>query len=312
MIEVDNITKKYKDQTVVDSLSFTVETGKITGFLGPNGAGKSTTMRMMLGLDTPTSGTSHIDGSTYHQLDSPLTHVGALLDASSVHPARTAYSHLHALCAGSGIPTSRIGECLSLVGLSDVANKKAGKFSLGMRQRLGIAGALLGDPEYLILDEPVNGLDPEGIRWVRNFLTALAQEGRGVFVSSHQLGELSKMSHDLVVIGQGKMIYSGSTHDFITENSTSATTLVHTSNDQKLAEHLQENTVQYTQSQTTPGLVVNMTDTKTLGDMVLSLGLSTYIMSQDSGLEDAFITATYDSAQHTTRNVDADTHGKVV
>lgn len=185
MIEVRGLTKQYGDVRAVDDLSFSVKPGIVTGFLGPNGAGKSTTMRMILGLDTPTSGEATIDGQRYRDIKNPLTKVGALIDAKAVHPNRSAANHLKWLAQSNGIPTSRVGEVLNTVGLSDVAKKKAGGFSLGMSQRLGLAAALLGDPAVLILDEPVNGLDPEGIRWVRDFLRALAAEGRTVLVSSH-------------------------------------------------------------------------------------------------------------------------------
>ena len=225
MIDVHNLTKHYGPVRAVDDLTFTVKPGVVTGFLGPNGAGKSTTMRMILGLDSPTSGTALIDGSPYASLKQPARRVGALLDAKGVHPNRSARASLLWQAQASGIPDARVDEVLSLVGLSDVASKRAGGFSLGMGQRLGIASALLGDPEYLILDEPVNGLDPEGIRWVRGLLRALADEGRTILVSSHLLAEMAQTADHLIVIGRGKLVADTSVHDFIKGNS-AVTTVV--------------------------------------------------------------------------------------
>lgn len=225
MIDVHNLTKHYGPVRAVDDLTFTVKPGVVTGFLGPNGAGKSTTMRMILGLDSPTSGTALIDGSPYASLKQPARRVGALLDAKGVHPNRSARASLLWQAQASGIPDARVDEVMSLVGLSDVASKRAGGFSLGMGQRLGIASALLGDPEYLILDEPVNGLDPEGIRWVRGLLRALADEGRTILVSSHLLAEMAQTADHLIVIGRGKLVADTSVHDFIKGNS-AVTTVV--------------------------------------------------------------------------------------
>ena len=219
MIEVQGLTKRYGQVHAVDDLTFTVKPGVVTGFLGPNGAGKSTTMRMILGLDRPTSGTALIDARPYHQLPKPAHTVGALLDAKGVHPNRSARATLLWQAQAAGLPTGRVDEVLSLVGLSDVAGKKVGGFSLGMGQRLGIAAALLGDPEYLILDEPVNGLDPEGIRWVRGLLRALADEGRTILVSSHLLAEMAQTADNLVVIGRGRLVADTSVADFIRANS---------------------------------------------------------------------------------------------
>ena len=227
MIDVQNLTKEYGQVRAVDDLTFRVEPGVVTGFLGPNGAGKSTTMRMILGLDTPTSGTALIDGAPYRSLSNPLRKVGALLDAKAIHPNRSARNALLWQAQASGIPTSRVDEVLGLVGLSSVANKKPGGFSLGMGQRLGIAAALLGDPEYLILDEPVNGLDPAGIRWVRGLLQSLAAEGRTVLVSSHLLAEMAQTAEDLIIIGRGRLVANTSVAEFIRENS-GVTTIVRT------------------------------------------------------------------------------------
>ncbi|MGW4058108.1 ABC transporter ATP-binding protein [Amycolatopsis sp. NPDC004747] len=205
-IEIRGLTKRYGPDTVVDDLSFTVAPGQVTGFLGPNGAGKSTTMKMIVGLAAPTLGSVTIGGRCYRDLPVPLTEVGALLDAGAVHGGRTAHDHLLVLAASNGLPRRRVGEVLARTGLTGVAGRRAGGFSLGMRQRLGIAAALLGDPRVLIFDEPVNGLDPEGIRWIRGFMRALAAEGRAVLVSSHLMSEMAQTADHLVVIGRGKLV----------------------------------------------------------------------------------------------------------
>src|SRR6266540_4313391 len=215
MIEAQGLTKRYGATVAVDNFSFSVKPGKVTGFLGPNGAGKSTTMRMILGLDTPTGGDVRIDGKHYRDLHRPLTKIGALLDAKWVHPNRSARAHLRWMAASNKLPNKRVDEVLDLVGLTSVAGKRAGGYSLGMSQRLGIAGALLGDPEVLLFDEPVNGLDPEGIVWIRNFMQRLAADGRTVFVSSHLLSEMSLTAEELVVIGRGKLIAQCSTTEFV-------------------------------------------------------------------------------------------------
>jgi ABC-2 type transport system ATP-binding protein len=205
-IEVRGLTKRYGPDTVVDDLSFTVAPGQVTGFLGPNGAGKSTTMKMILGLAAPTRGSVSVGGRRYRDLPVPLTKVGALLDAGAVHGGRKACDHLLALAVSNGLPRRRVGEVLARTGLEGVAGKRAGGFSLGMRQRLGIAAALLGDPRVLIFDEPVNGLDPEGIRWIRDFMRSLAREGRAVLVSSHLMSEMAQTADHLVVIGRGRLV----------------------------------------------------------------------------------------------------------
>ncbi|MFF3988767.1 ABC transporter ATP-binding protein [Streptomyces sp. NPDC001797] len=221
MIELAGLTKRYGDKTAVDDLTFTVRPGIVTGFLGPNGAGKSTTMRMILGLDHPTAGRVRIDGKRYEQLKDPLTYVGALLDAKAVHGGRSAFNHLLCLAESNGIPRARVAEVLDTVGLTAVARKKAKGFSLGMGQRLGIAGALLGDPRILMFDEPVNGLDPEGIHWIRTLMKSLAAQGRTVFVSSHLMSEMALTADHLVVIGQGRLLADTSMADFIRTNSRS-------------------------------------------------------------------------------------------
>jgi ABC-2 type transport system ATP-binding protein len=215
MIEAHGLTKNYGEKRAVDELSFTVQPGIVTGFLGPNGSGKSTTMRLILGLDAPTAGDVRVDGKHYREFPAPLHEVGALLEARSVHTGRSAYYHLLALAQTHGIPRSRVDELIDLVGLHEVARKRAGKFSLGMGQRLGIATALLGDPGTLILDEPVNGLDPEGIHWIRNLLKQLAAEGRTVFVSSHLMAEMALTADHLIVIGRGRLIADTSVDEFV-------------------------------------------------------------------------------------------------
>lgn len=213
MITVESVTKRYGEKLAVDSLSFTVQPGIITGFLGPNGAGKSTTMRMIMGLDTPTSGRATVNGKSLSAHRAPLHEVGALLEAKAVHPGRSAYDHLSALAATNGISDRRVRDVLDVVGLTSVATKRAGAFSLGMGQRLGIAGALLGDPDTVILDEPVNGLDPEGIIWIRHLLKNLADQGRTVFVSSHLISEMGLMAEHLIVVGRGRLIADTSVED---------------------------------------------------------------------------------------------------
>jgi ABC-2 type transport system ATP-binding protein len=215
VIEVSGLTKRYGDTLAVNDLSFTVQAGKVTGFLGPNGAGKSTTMRLILGLDRPNRGTATIGGKTYRELTQPLRVVGALLEARAVHSGRSAYNHLLVLAQTQGLPRRRVEEVIDLIGLRPVAAKRAGGFSLGMSQRLGIAAALLGDPAVLVLDEPVNGLDPEGIRWIRNLMKRLAAEGRTVFVSSHLMNEMAVTADHLVVIGRGHLIADCPTAEFI-------------------------------------------------------------------------------------------------
>ena len=206
MIEVTHLTKAYGEMLAVDDLNFSVRPGIVTGFLGPNGAGKSTTMRMILGLDAPTSGSATVAGRPLAEHDAPLTSVGFLLDAGAVHPTRSAYDHLRSLAVTNGIGRARVDHVLDLVGLGEVARRRSGGFSLGMGQRLGIAAALLGDPDVVMLDEPVNGLDPEGILWIRNLLQSLAREGRTVFVSSHLMSEMELMAEHFVIIGQGRLI----------------------------------------------------------------------------------------------------------
>jgi ABC-2 type transport system ATP-binding protein len=234
MIEAHDLTKRYGEKVAVDHLSFKVEPGRVTGFLGPNGAGKSTTMRLILGLDHPTSGTATINGQLYRDLPQPLHTVGALLEAKSVHPGRSARNHLLFLAQTQGLPSSRVDEVLGLVGLRDVASKRTGGFSLGMGQRLGIAAALLGDPQVLLLDEPVNGLDPEGVLWIRNLMKQLAAEGRTILVSSHLMNEMAVTADHLIVIGRGKLITESTTEEVIAR-STDKSVRVRTPDAERLA-----------------------------------------------------------------------------
>ncbi|MEU0600877.1 ATP-binding cassette domain-containing protein [Streptomyces sp. NPDC006393] len=217
MIEARQLTKRYGEKTAVDGLDFTVKPGTVTGFLGPNGAGKSTTMRMIVGLDAPTSGCVTVNGQRYARHRAPLQEVGALLEAKSIHPGRSAHNHLRALALTHGIPRGRVDEVVELAGLGGVASKRAGAFSLGMGQRLGIAAALLGDPQTVMLDEPVNGLDPEGVLWIRNLLTSLAAEGRTVFVSSHLMSEVALVADHLIVVGRGRLLADTTVRDLVRE-----------------------------------------------------------------------------------------------
>ena len=219
MIEARDLTKRFGDKLAVDHLSFTVQPGRVTGFLGPNGAGKSTTMRLILGLDHPNAGSATINGVSYARLPNPLRTVGALLEAKSVHTGRSARNHLLFLAQTQGLPSRRVDDVLRLVGLSDVAVKRAGTFSLGMGQRLGVAAAMLGDPQVLLLDEPVNGLDPEGVLWIRNLMKALANEGRTILVSSHLMNEMAVTADHLIVIGRGRLLADSATEEVIARSS---------------------------------------------------------------------------------------------
>ncbi|GAA1471586.1 ABC transporter ATP-binding protein [Corynebacterium felinum] len=301
MIEVRGLTKQYGNVRAVDDLTFTVQPGIITGFLGPNGAGKSTTMRMILGLDTPTAGSALIDGAPYSSLKNPLGKVGALLDAKALHPNRSAANHLKWIAQANGIPTSRVREVLDLVGLSKVASKKAGGFSLGMGQRLGLACALLGDPEILILDEPVNGLDPEGIRWVREFLRALAAQGRTILVSSHLLSEMAQTADHLVVIGQGRLVADSSTYDFIKQNSSSHV-IVRASDIDVLANSLADQGLVSSRELDEEGrerLIVEGVSTDQVGQVAFSYGVSLFELSERrASLEEAFMEMTGHTVQY--------------
>ncbi len=221
MIEVNDVTRRYGETVAVDHLSFTVQPGIVTGFLGPNGAGKTTTMRMILGLDQPTSGSVTVNGRSYHDLPAPMQEVGALLDAKAIQGGRTARQHLRWMVKAGGLPATRIDEVLDMVGLTDVADRSVGGFSLGMSQRLGLATALLGNPRILLFDEPVNGLDPEGIRWIRSLLQRLASEGRTIFLSSHLMSEMEETADHIIVIGRGRLIADTSIAEFTQRSASS-------------------------------------------------------------------------------------------
>ncbi|MDI9906148.1 ATP-binding cassette domain-containing protein [Rhodococcus sp. IEGM 1406] len=300
MIELRGLTKVYGPTKAVDDLSFTVKPGIVTGFLGPNGAGKSTTMRMILGLDQPTSGAALIDGKPYRELKTPLRTVGALLDAKWVHPNRSARAHLQWMAASNGIPKSRVDEVLGLVGLSEVAGKKAGGFSLGMSQRLGLAGALLGDPKVLLFDEPVNGLDPEGIVWIRKFMQRLAAEGRTVLVSSHLLSEMALTAEQLVVIGRGRLISDSTVAEFV-DRSSESTVRVRSPQLDALHAALTAHglTVREEHSGSEPVLVVVDSTTDAIGGLAGSQEIVLHELASVQGsLEDAFMKLTGDDVQY--------------
>jgi ABC-2 type transport system ATP-binding protein len=298
MIEASGLTKRYGNTVAVNNLSFAVAAGKVTGFLGPNGAGKSTTMRMILGLDNPTSGQVLIGGKRYHELKDPLRTVGALLDAKWVHPNRSARAHLSWMAKSNRIPTSRVEEVLDVVGLTTVADKRAGGFSLGMSQRLGIAAALLGDPEVLLFDEPVNGLDPEGILWIRKFMHRLAEEGRTVFVSSHLLSEMALTASDLIVIGKGQLIAQSTTEEFVARAAEN-TVKVRSPQLPALREQLVRASAQVADSGN--ALIVSGMDSDKIGEIAASANLVLHELSPQTGsLEQAFMQITGDSVEYHT------------
>jgi ABC-2 type transport system ATP-binding protein len=300
VIKAHNLTKKYRSRnfrdlkTAVDNLSFEVETGKVTGFLGPNGAGKSTTMRLMLGLDGGRGSTSY-DGKALKSYNQPSKVVGILLEAKAFHPTRTARNHLSVLAAAGNIPYSRVDEVLDVVGLKDVAKHKPGKFSLGMSQRLGIAAAILASPKYLILDEPANGLDPEGIAWLRKFLKDYAKDGRGVLVSSHLLSEMSQMVDNVVVIGRGKLIADTSISKLITGN-THTKVFVRTSKMNALKKILKENELKYEDDK--DGVAIGAVEPDFIGKLAFRYQIPVLELSrQKASLEDAFLELTADAQE---------------
>lgn len=302
MIELTGLTKQYGAVKAVDDLSFAVKPGIVTGFLGPNGAGKSTTMRMILGLDRPTSGQALIEGKPYGELKQPLRSVGALLDAKWVHPNRSARAHLEWMAASNGIPRSRVDEVLRLVGLSEVAKKNAGGFSLGMSQRLGLAGALLGDPKVLLFDEPVNGLDPEGIVWIRKFMQRLAAEGRTVLVSSHLLSEMAQTAEHLVVIGRGRLVSDTSVQDFI-DHASEASVKVRSPQLDALRSALTSAGLTVREpagvDQLQPAIVVTDSTTEVIGDIAARHQIVLHELSSQRGsLEEAFMKLTGEDVQY--------------
>ncbi|OLF06872.1 multidrug ABC transporter ATP-binding protein [Actinophytocola xinjiangensis] len=295
-IEATGLTKRYGDRLAVDGLTFTVEPGRVTGFLGPNGAGKSTTMRLVLGLDAPTAGTVTVCGRRYPDLPRPLHTVGALLDAHAVHPGRTAVSHLLALAQTAGLGRGRVEEVLGLVGLANVAGRRVGTFSLGMAQRLGIAGALLGDPPVLMFDEPVNGLDPEGIRWVRTFMRGLAAEGRTVLVSSHLMSEMALTAHHLLVIGRGRLIADTGIDEFLREHGDEAV-LVRAGEQDRLARVLRRTGAEL--SAHDDGLLVRGLTAGDVGKLAAGEGIALEELSaRRRSLEDVFMALTGDAVEY--------------
>jgi ABC-2 type transport system ATP-binding protein len=298
LIKARELTKRFADKVAVDHLSFDVEPGRVTGFLGPNGAGKSTTMRLICGLDRPDGGTATIGGLTYSQLKKPLGTVGALLEARSVHPGRSARNHLLFLAQTQDIPATRVDEVLDLVGLRDVARKRVGGFSLGMTQRLGIAAAMLGNPPVLLLDEPVNGLDPEGIRWVRNFMQQLAGEGRTVLVSSHLMSEMAVTADHLVVIGRGTLIADCSTQEFI-QRSAERSVLVRTPDRARLRELIVAEGGAVRDDDGDSGMVVTGLPAPRIGELAASASLVLHELTPRlPSLEEAFMELTADSVEY--------------
>jgi ABC-2 type transport system ATP-binding protein len=295
MIKVDHLRKTYRKKVAVDDLSFTVETGKVTGFLGPNGAGKSTTMRLMLGLDGG-KGTTLYAGKPLHSYARPSQTVGILLEAKAFHPSRTARNHLKVLAAASGVDATRVDEVLDVVGLKEVAKKGPGKFSLGMSQRLGIAAAILGQPKYLMLDEPANGLDPEGIAWLRQFIKDYAKAGNAVFVSSHLLSEMAQMADNVVVIGRGKLI-ADTSMDKILAGSTHTGVFVRTPDADKMRGVLEKNKLIF--STDSQGITITGSRTEDIGELAFKAKVRLHeLTSHSASLEEAFLELTADAQEY--------------
>ena len=297
MITVENLTKRYGEKTAVDALTFTVRPGVVTGFLGPNGAGKSTTMRMIAGLDTPTAGTATVNGRPYAEHAAPLREVGLLLEAKAIHTSRSARNHLRALAATHGFGDRRVEEVIDLTGLRDVAGTRAGGFSLGMGQRLGIASALLGDPATVILDEPVNGLDPEGVLWVRNLLRGLAAEGRTVFLSSHLMSEMSLTAEHLIVVGRGRLIADVSVQE-MTARASRDVVLVRSPDAARLGELVAGPEVRVTGVERDL-LEVAGASAPEIGELAARHGLALHELTpQQASLEEAFMELTRDAVEY--------------
>jgi ABC-2 type transport system ATP-binding protein len=298
MIEIDGLTKRYGDKTAVDGLSFVVEPGVVTGFLGPNGAGKSTTMRMIAGLDRPTSGTVRVNGKHFPEAPAPMAELGILLDARSVHPGLSARSNLLALARTAGIGRRRVDEVIELAGLGEVAGTRAGGFSLGMGQRLGVAAALLGRPQTVVLDEPVNGLDPDGVLWIRLLLKSLAAEGRTVLVSSHLMSEMAQTATQLVVLGRGKLITEASVEDFVDHATTNAGVLVRTPEPVRLGQLLAAPGITVI-NDGTDLLRVSGTTAEQIGAAAWRAHLPVYELTPThASLEEAFMQVTKDSIEY--------------
>lgn len=298
MIVAKNLSKHFKKKIAVDDVSFTVETGKVTGFLGPNGAGKSTTMRLMLGLDLG-KGSTTFEGKRLHQYTKPSQMVGILLEAKAFHPTRSARNHLKILAAAGSIPDKRVDEVLEIVGLKDVTKKRPGKFSLGMSQRLGIAAAILGQPKYLMLDEPANGLDPEGIAWLRQFIKDYADAGNAVFISSHLLSEMSQMADNIVVIGRGKLIADTSIKQLIADNSRSGV-FVRTAKTGALETALKQHSVKF--EKVDGGLKIDSKTTDEIGRLAFKAGLPVLeLANRSASLEEAFLELTAGAEEYTAK-----------
>jgi ABC-2 type transport system ATP-binding protein len=296
-IEARHLSKRYGATVAVDDLSFEVKPGLVTGFIGPNGSGKTTTMRLILGLDSPTGGSVTVGGRRYRDLPAPLREVGALIDAKAVHPSRTAYHYLLGLAQSNAIPSARVEEVLGLVGMEAVGDRRVGGFSLGMGQRLGIAGALLGDPPVLIFDEPLNGLDPEGIVWIRELMQRLAGEGRTVFVSSHLMNEMAVTADHLIVIGQGKLLRDEGVSEFVESNSEHRV-LVRSPELPALSVEL-EKLGAHVRPATENSIEVSGMDSRAIGILAAAKGLTLYeLATQRASLEDAFIDLTHDSVEY--------------
>jgi ABC-2 type transport system ATP-binding protein len=297
VIEAQGLTKRYGPTLAVDGLSFEVKPGRVTGFLGPNGAGKSTTLRMVMGLDAPTKGTVTIDGRPYASLRRPLYEVGAMLEAAAIHEGRSAFNHLLCIAQSNGIGRRRVEEVLGLVGLTNVAKKRAGQFSMGMNQRLGIGVALLGDPELLIFDEPVNGLDPEGIIWIRNLMRSLAAEGRTVFVSSHLMAEMALTADHVIVIGRGRLVAEASVEDLI-RGSSQNFVRVRSPNNDKLAALLGGHGGS-TSPEADGALAVTGISASAIGELAAAQGIVLHELSpQEASLEEAYMELTRDSVEY--------------
>jgi ABC-2 type transport system ATP-binding protein len=298
MIEVDHVTKRYGEKVAVEDLTFTVRPGIVTGFLGPNGAGKSTTMRMILGLDAPTSGTTQVNGKDYRDLSAPLHEIGAMLEARAIHTGRSAYNHLLAMAQTHGIPRSRVDEVIDVVGLRDVARKRVGGFSLGMGQRLGIAAALLGDPATVVLDEPANGLDPEGILWIRNLLKGLAAEGRTVFLSSHLMAEIAQTAEHVIVVGRGRLIADTTVAAIVAHASQDAAVRVRSPQATELRDALSGDGVVVT-SLERGVLEVHGLTSEDIGTTAAAHGIVLHELTpQQASLEDAFMRLTGDAVEY--------------
>ena len=298
MIEAHNVSKRYGDKIAVDDLSFTVRPGIVTGFLGPNGAGKSTTMRLILGLDAPSGGSVTVNGKAYREHAAPLFEVGTMLEARAIHTGRSASNHLLALAQTHGIGRPRVEEVIDLVGLREVARKRVGSFSLGMGQRLGIASALLGDPETLILDEPANGLDPEGIRWIRTLMQDLAAEGRTIFVSSHLMSEMSLMADQLIVVGRGRLIADTSVEEFIRQAS-SDVVRVRTPDPTGLSNVLTGEGITISSGKEQGQLEVKGLRADAIGDLAAAHGIALHELTpEQASLEDAFMRMTHDAVEY--------------